>query len=345
MSGTSLDGLDLALCEFENLADSYSYKIHKAQTFSYSDSQKEKLRTAHLLSAENYSRLDYLYGKYISETVQRFIKESSLKADAIASHGHTVFHQPKNGFSTQVGSGAAIAAESGLTTVCDFRSVDVALKGQGAPLVPIGDKYLFSDFESCLNLGGIANISFDNENGDRVAFDICPVNMALNHFSKKEGLEYDNNGELAKQGICNGELLDILNNLSFYSKKGAKSLGREWFEQQFLPITENYQLSVNDTLSTLVHHIAEQIAATLENYKLTSVLVTGGGAFNGFLIEILQKKFNGKIHIPDAQTVNFKEALIFAFLGYLRLNNKINTLSSVTGAIRDSVGGAIYSGH
>jgi anhydro-N-acetylmuramic acid kinase len=344
MSGTSLDGLDLALCEFENSGISYKFKILKSETVAYSDTQREKLKNASLLAAENFSRLDFLFGKFIGSEVKKFINDVAVKPDAVASHGHTIFHQPKNGFSVQAGCGATIAAECGLTTVCDFRSLDVALKGQGAPLVPIGDKFLFNQFQSCLNIGGIANISFDNKENKRVAFDICPANMALNHFAGIAGLDYDKDGDLARRGKCDTELLEILNNLSFYHKTGAKSLGREWFEQAFLSIVENYGLNLNDTLNTLTQHVAEQVAKVLNKESLRSVLITGGGTYNIFLIEELKSRFKGEIHIPDDQTVNFKEALIFAFLGYLRINSKINTLSSVTGATRDSIGGAVYLG-
>lgn len=344
MSGTSLDGLDLALCEFQNAGAGYGYKILKAETVPYSSSQKQKLSGAHRLNAEEYFRFNVLYGKFIAAQVNTFLTGVAEKPTAIASHGHTIFHQPENGFSIQAGCGATIAAGTGITTVCDFRSLDVALNGQGAPLVPLGDKLLFGEFESCLNIGGIANISFDNEKKGRVAFDICPANMAFNYFAAKAGKEYDAGGEMARQGHCNEDLLSILDGLNFYTKGGAKSLGREWFEQEFLPLAEQYGLTVPHTLSTLVHHAAGQVAKVLEAHRLESVLVTGGGAFNKFFIETLQKKYAGKIHIPDALTVNFKEALIFAFLGYLRLHNRINTLASVTGALRDSVGGAVYSG-
>jgi anhydro-N-acetylmuramic acid kinase len=341
MSGTSQDGLDIALCEFEGFGGEISYKIRKTDTIPYSSSQKNKLRSLPYLNVENYFKLHHQFGKFISKEVLKFLKDISDKPDAIASHGHTVFHQPKLGFSTQIGCGATIAAQSGITTVCDFRSMDVALNGQGAPLVPIGDELLFGNYQSCLNIGGIANISFKKAD-QRVAFDICIANMALNHFALLAGSDYDKGGNWAKSGTYNETLFKELNGLDFFKQKGARSIGREWFEGEFLYCIEKNKLSVNDALNTLVHHIAFQISEVLNQNKLNSVLITGGGAHNSFLIEVLKKYYKGEVIIPDPTIINYKEALIFALLGYLRLNNEVNTLSSVTGAKQDSVGGAVY---
>jgi anhydro-N-acetylmuramic acid kinase len=341
MSGTSQDGLDIALCEFDGSGAGISYKILRSDTIPYSSSQKNKLRSLPYLNVENYFKLHHQFGKFIAKEVLHFIKDLPFKPDAISSHGHTVFHQPKLGFSTQIGCGATIAAQTGITTICDFRSMDVALNGQGAPLVPMGDELLFGNYESCLNIGGIANISF-RKNNARVAFDICIANMGLNHFALMTGSDYDKDGNGAKRGSFNEKLFSELNALDFFKQKGARSIGREWFESEFLYCIEKNKLSVNDNLNTLVHHTAFQIAEVLNENKLKNVLVTGGGAHNSFLIEVIKKYYKGEVIIPDPIIVNYKEALIFALLGYLRLNKKINTLSSVTGAKHDSVGGAIY---
>lgn len=341
MSGTSLDGLDIALCEFEGSDTNFSYKILKAETISYTAEQKNKLRSLPYLNVENYFKLHHQLGKFFGKEVAKFTKDIPEKPLAVASHGHTVFHQPQKGYSTQIGCGATIAAYSNTTTVCDFRSLDVALQGQGAPLVPIGDKLLFGQYKSCLNIGGIANISFD-KNNSRIAFDICFANMALNYFAQLAGSDYDKNGNWAKLGNFNENLFNELNNLEFFKLKGAKSIGREWFENEFLYCIQKSKLQVNDILNTLVHHISFQIALVLNENNLSDVLITGGGAHNTFLIEALQNYYKGKIIIPDNITINYKEALIFAFLGYLRLNEQINTLSSVTGAKQNSVGGAVY---
>lgn len=341
MSGTSLDGLDIALCEFEGEGSNFTYKILKADTISYSAEQKNKMRSLPYLNVENYFKLHHQFGKYLGKEVVKFLNTTTSKPNAIASHGHTVFHQPKKGFSTQLGCGATIAAYSGITTICDFRSLDVALNGQGAPLVPIGDELLFGNYQSCLNIGGIANISF-KQNNSRVAFDICLANMALNHFSQLAGSDYDKDGNWAKLGNFSENLFNELNDLSFFKQKGAKSIGREWFETEFLFCIDKSKLPVNDVLNTLVNHIAFQISEVLNQNKLGDVLITGGGAHNTFLIEALKKYYKGKIVIPDAITINYKEALIFALLGHLRLAEQINTLSSVTGAKQNSVGGAVY---
>lgn len=341
MSGTSLDGLDIALCQFEGADSNFEYKILKAETIPYSAEQKNKMRSLPYLNVENYFKLHHQFGKFIGKEVLKFLKNVDEKPIAVASHGHTVFHQPQKGYSTQIGCGATIAAYSGLTTVCDFRSLDVALNGQGAPLVPIGDELLFRNYQSCLNIGGIANISFKQQNA-RVAFDICIANMALNYFAQLAGSDYDKDGNWAKLGNFNENLFNELNNLDFFKLKGAKSIGREWFENEFLYCIQKSKLPVNDVLNTLVNHIAFQIAEVLNSNQLNDVLITGGGAHNTFLIEALKKYFKGSIIIPDDITINYKEALIFALLGHLRLNEQINTLSSVTGAQKNSIGGAVY---
>lgn len=343
MSGTSLDGLDIALCEFETVSNKHNYAILKAITIPYSDVWRARLTDVKEATAEQYFMLNGLFGSFIADQINQFVKGGKEEITAVASHGHTVFHQPKLGFTTQIGCGATIAAKTGITTICDFRSLDVALGGQGAPLVPIGDELLFGDYDACLNLGGIANISYKNKEGKRVAYDICETNMLLNYLSEKIGHVYDEGGSLARAGRVEDTLLEQLNNISFYSQTGAKSIGREWFEKTILPFFEKSKSDVKSLLATSLEHIAEIIANELNKNNLKNVLITGGGAFNSYLIERLKQKTNCELVIPDNETVNFKEALIFAFLGYLRLIHKINTLKSVTGASRDSIGGAVYT--
>lgn len=337
MSGTSLDGLDLALCKFSG---NYEFKILKAKTVSYSQAWKNGLSSAQHLSAEKYFELHANYGKFIAQEINLFLQDAPEKPAAIASHGHTIFHQPHLGFSTQLGCGATIAANTGITTVCDFRSLDVAMGGQGAPLVPIGDKLLFGNYAACLNIGGIANISFD-KNGNRIAYDICEANMLLNFLAEKNGKPFDENGDMARAGKINSDLLNVLNSHSYYSESGAKSLGREWFEKNILPLIEKSNLNTNDLLATSTEHVAQIISDELNKENIKNVFITGGGAFNTFLIERITSKTTTEIILPEAQTINFKEALIFAFLGYLRLNESVNTLSSVTGAKSNSVGGVV----
>ena len=218
------------------------------------------------------------------------------------------------------------------------------MAGQGAPLVPIGDKLLFGEYDACLNIGGIANISYDNKNGDRIAYDLCVANMLLNYLAEKKGFLFDKGGEMAKSGLVDDLLLNQLNDLKYYKKTGAKSIGREWFEKNILNFFDTKEKEVTNLLATAIEHIATVIASELNNNKIKNVLLTGGGTFNSFLIERIKSKTNSIIVIPSVELINFKEAIIFAFLGYLRLNQITNTLRSVTGANKDSIGGAVYLG-
>lgn len=344
MSGTSLDGLDLALCEFVREGSTYAFRIHKAQTQPYSQDWKLRLKNAPGLSAEAYFALHAAYGRFMANEVQIFLKDVSQPPELLSSHGHTVFHQPQKGFSTQLGCGATLAALTGITTVCDFRSGDIALGGQGAPLVPIGDQLLFPKYQACVNIGGIANISFDNAKGLRQAFDICEANLLLNYLSELSGKPYDENGSMARSGELDPTLLSQLNALEFYKMQGAKSLGREWFEARVLPLINSNMARGADKLCTALEHIAMQIAETINQHAIKNVLFTGGGAFNGYLMERIQHHTSARCEIGDANMVSFKEALIFAFLGYLRWCGKTNALASVTAASRNSITGAVYQG-
>ncbi|HRH10723.1 MAG TPA: anhydro-N-acetylmuramic acid kinase [Bacteroidia bacterium] len=339
MSGTSLDGLDLALCEFNLTGKSYDYAVLKANTIPYSKEQKRKLSEIKNANAQQYFAMHHLFGKFIGTEVKKFLSENGLEADLISSHGHTVFHQPQHGFSSQLGCGATIAAITSTTTVCDFRSLDVVNGGQGAPLVPIGDKLLFGKHDACLNIGGIANISFDT-NGERKAFDVCFANMALNYLAEKLDKPYDEGGKLAASGKADEFLLKELKTTLHIEKK--ISLARERYENLLLPILAKYRITIEDKLATFCTYAGEAIADVLNEFALKSVLVTGGGAYNEFLIDQIRTKYKGEIILPDNETIQFKEALIFAFLGYLRVNEKVNTLHTVTGAKSDTIGGAVY---
>lgn len=342
MSGTSLDGLDMCHVRFtlDESNQRWSYEILAAEDEPYSDELKHQLATAQNMTAEEYALLNSDYGLYLGARVREFVSRNRIKPDYIASHGHTIFHQPSRRLTTQIGSGAGIAAESGVDTICDFRTVDVALGGQGAPLVPVGDRNLFSEFSYCLNLGGFSNISFDNEDGSRGAYDISPVNYVLNHYTRTIGLDYDKDGEIARRGAVNETLLDKLNNLDFYHKTGPKSLGREWVEQSVIPLIDSFNLAMEDKLATFAEHVAIQISAHIKGGR---VLLTGGGALNKYLVERMQARaLQCEYHVPDKRTVNFKEALIFAFLGALWVTNIPNCLRSVTGAKYDNIGGALY---
>lgn len=340
MSGTSLDGLDLAAVEFSFQNKKWDFKIIAAKTVSYSDSWFKKLIVAPTLSGEKLIELHAEYGSFIGGKINEFKKATDFEPDLIASHGHTIFHQPQKHFTFQIGNGAEIAALTKTKTVADFRTTDLAFGGQGAPLVPAGDKLLFSGFEYCLNLGGFANVSFEKQ-GQRIAYDNCPVNFALNYFAEKQGLPFDKNGELGRQGQLNGNLLKELNKLDYYRQKPPKSLGREWMEEIFFPILGKYNISDLDKMRTLYEHIAQQIAKISSDKG--NLLITGGGAFNTFLIERIKQHSTLEVVIPSHEIINYKEAIIFAFLGVLRNQDEINCYASVTGATKDSSCGIIFS--
>ncbi len=339
MSGTSLDGLDICYVDFSFDGKNWMYSIVNAISEPYPEEIKRKLAEAQEMNAFDYALFNSDYGLYLGSRVKTFMDKYGATPDIIASHGHTIFHQPSRRFTAQIGSGASIAAESGVDCVCDFRTTDVALYGQGAPLVPIGDRTLFANYDYCLNIGGFSNISF-SQGGKRVAYDISPVNYLLNHYTRLIGKEYDEDGKMARNGnVCNN-LFQRLNQLDYYEQKGPKSLGREWVEEEIFPLINQYSLSTEDILATIVEHAAYQVGKNVISGK---VLVTGGGAFNKFLVERLRSNAkNCDFVVPDILTVNFKEALIFAFLGALYYFDMPNCLSSVTGAKYDCIGGAMY---
>ena len=333
MSGTSLDGIDLAICTFTKNQE-WEYKIEKSNTLKYPIYWKSKLGTLHAQNKAIVEQTDIQFGQYIGETINTFL--NGEKVDFIASHGHTIFHQPENKYTLQIGCGKTISQVTKTTTVNDFRSLDVSLNGQGAPLVPIGDLHLFPNYKYCINLGGFANISIKKES-EITAFDICPVNIVLNQVCKELNIDYDNNGDIAKKGKLVPKLIQQLNQLSFYEKIPPKSLGREWVEKQIIPLIINQK--TEDILHTFCEHIAIQIGKQL---KGNTALFTGGGVFNQYLMTRIQHYSTSEITIPNQEIIEYKEALIFAFLGVLRIRNEVNCLQSVTGAERDNCGGVIH---
>jgi len=343
MSGTSLDGVDIAHCTFTLSKTRWSFNLNCAGTFPYPDEWKRKLAGAQGLSSEELALLNVNYGKYLGRLTNCFIRDENLTAGLVASHGHTVFHRPEAGLTLQIGSGAEIAAQTGITTVSDFRSQDVALGGQGAPLAPVGDMLLFDEYDFCLNLGGFSNISFE-ESGLRKAFDICPVNIILNRLAQANGFEYDEDGKTAASGHVNNSLLAALNSLGFYQKPAPKSLGREWLEDVFMPVLDQFDIGTEDQLRTVVEHIAEQIYSILKLQPEGKMLVTGGGAKNRFLVSRISQLTRQTIALPDEKIIDFKEAIIFGFLGLLRILGRVNCLASVTGARHDHSSGAVYHG-
>lgn len=342
MSGTSLDGVDLAHINFTFKEGKWTFEIHECETAAYSEEWISKLKSAVDFSSEELNVLNEDYTKLLSQIISEFILKHKIESlDAVCSHGHTILHQPQNGITLQIGNLPKIAELVNQKVVCDFRVQDVKMGGQGAPLVPIGDRILFSDFDYCLNLGGFSNVSFE-ENNNRIAFDISPVNTVLNFYAEKLGFKYDDGGKIAKIGFVNNELFTDLNNFDYYKKKYPKSLGFEFVKTEMLPLIETYSISEKDKLRTFVEHVAFQISLALPK-KQGSLLVTGGGAYNDFLLQRMKFYLSEIIiEIPDKKTIEFKEALIFALLGVLKIRNEINVLSSVTGASEDHSSGNIY---
>lgn len=340
MSGTSVDGLDLCYSAFTKTEHHiWNFEILKTETYAYPEELEDKLLNSINATATELMKLNSDYGFYLGEQVQKFIRENSIQqVDVVASHGHTVFHQPQKRFTTQIGDGRAIKIVTDLPVVYDFRSQDVLLGGNGAPLVPIGDQLLFSEYDACLNMGGFSNISLSFK-GKRIAFDICPVNIVQNHYAEKLNKKFDSNGDLARSGNVNVEILETLNNLEFYKITGPKSLGREWVVKEVFPLLD--QMKTEDALATVAEHSAEKIAEVFRFYHLKNVLVTGGGAYNTHLISKIREKTETNVIIPDPVLVDFKEALIFAFMGVLRIKNEINVLSSATGSSRDHCTGIL----
>ncbi|MHB0754623.1 anhydro-N-acetylmuramic acid kinase [Polaribacter sp. M15] len=338
MSGTSLDGIDLVYVKFEN-NNHKSFKIIHSQTIEYSKQWKQVLQHAVHKSQDELKGLDVVYGQFLGQTINNFISNYKIdKVDFIASHGHTILHQPQKKLTLQIGCGKEMAKITNTKVVCDFRTQDVKLGGQGAPLVPIGDELLFSDYDYCLNLGGFSNISF-KQGTQRIAFDICPVNIVLNHYVRKLGFQFDDKGEIASTGRLNQHLLDQLNKLEFYQKEPPKSLGLEWVQAHIFPLIDALENNIPSILRTFTEHIAFQISKIIDS---DAVLITGGGAFNSFLVYRIECLSKVKITLPSKEFIDFKEALIFAFLGVLRVGNQVNCLSSVTGATQNHSSGVIF---
>ncbi len=382
MSGTSVDGLDMALCRFSVSSGRWKYDIIKTAAVPYDSGWGRRLEGAMELGGLELMMLHRDFGRFTGEMLNEFLEDAREKPGIVASHGHTVFHQPEKGLTLQIGDGAEIAAITGIATVSDFRRLDVALGGQGAPLVPIGDELLFGQYTYCLNLGGFANVSF-RESGKRAAFDLCPANIVLNRLARDLGHEYDDGGRLAQTGSVVESLLNALESLGYYRMEGPRSLGREWVEKEFMPVLEKFDVPAADKLRTVCEHIALRIASVAgaadgpgnglpqgkstnmppragnnavapsrqpllpppsgSQKKRRSILITGGGAKNDFLAGLISRMApHADTFIPDETLVDFKEAIIFALLGVLRIRNQVNCLSSVTGARHDNSGGTVF---
>ena len=347
MSGSSLDGIDLVDADFWH-DGKWHFEIVAKDNYDYDDDWRNALSNAFHVKANHHSplqQLDHDYGQFLGQVTKQFIDKYNLHPEIVASHGHTIFHKPQEHYTLQIGDGQALANECGVTVINDFRTEDVLKGGQGAPLVPIGDKLLFADYPICLNIGGIANVSYDVD-GQRIAYDICIANQALNFLSNKKSMPYDKDGLIGRSGTIDNQLLTTLNSHPFYSQKYPKSLGREFFEENIKPLLEKRD-DIADMMATFVEHIAMQIAKSIENIETQNfaslqLLITGGGAKNKFLVERIQAHTKHQVFVPADEIIDYKEALVFAFLGLLRSRNEINVLKSVTGAESDSSSGRIF---
>ncbi len=345
MSGTSVDGLDMALVEFkQSEKGTWKQQILHTASIDYTAEQRQKLKDSIFLSAPDLYHLDYLYGEWLGEQVKAFCKKYPVQPDYVASHGHTVFHEPERNVTVQIGDGQVIAEVSRISTIYDFRSLDVQLGGQGAPLVPLGDRDLLSDYDFCLNLGGIANVSFEYQ-GKRVAYDIGPANMLLNYICQELNIAYDKGGRIAQEGSLIPFMLEDLSQLEYYQQAFPKSTGIEWFLAEVKPIVDSTEGSPQDKLHTAVLHLADLYAKDILQFANADqqLIVTGGGAKNDFLITHLRAKLlpQVKVVVPDEELIDFKEAMVFAYLGLKRILGEPNCLASVTGARRDSCGGRL----
>lgn len=342
MSGTSRDGIDLAEITFNFKNGFFSYNFGKTKTLAYSEKWRKTLAEADQFSKTEIENLDVKYTAYLAQQIQYFIKNENIKnLAAVCSHGHTIFHQPENLYTLQIGNRPELAKLLNLKVVCDFRIQDVLKGGQGAPLVPIGDKLLFSEFSACINLGGFSNISLE-KNKQRIAYDICPFNIVLNYYAERLGFPYDDQGKIAESGKVNSKLLNHLNQLEFYQLPAPKSLGKEWVREKIFPVLENSNLAEKDILATFSEHISQQLLSAINHSPKGKILLTGGGAYNNFIINKVKSLSKSEIIIPSEKLINYKEALIFGLLGVLKLRGEINVLKSVTGAKENHSAGKIF---
>ncbi|MCB9064847.1 MAG: anhydro-N-acetylmuramic acid kinase [Chitinophagales bacterium] len=353
MSGSSLDGLDIAFVELNEVRGAWTYQIIHAECIEYDKELTEQLKNVHNLDVPDFLRLHTKYGRFLGQQVNEFIERNGIQhqVHVIGSHGHTVMHDPANHTTGQIGDGASIAALTGLPVVSDLRNLDVALGGQGAPIVPIGDRLLFGEYDYWLNIGGIANITVPH-NGGLLAYDVCPANQILNGLAETVGKNMDKDGEIARSGTLQMDILADLNDEAYYTQQPPKSLSNEKAKELVFPILLESKNELPELMRTAVQHIVEKVTEAVQQYpsgkEQSKLLATGGGALNTFMMELLRNSLadnNVELVIPDEKTVQFKEAIVMALIGVLRWREETNVLSSVTGASRDSISGALWMGH
>ncbi|MFZ1675783.1 MAG: anhydro-N-acetylmuramic acid kinase [Saprospiraceae bacterium] len=347
MSGSSLDGLDIALCQFEEDRNSLTWKIVDSTTIPYSDQWYDLLKSAPNLSGKDLMQLDAYYGDFIGEQTKKLIDVRGWKADYVASHGHTVFHEPALGFTTQIGSGAHISLKTGLDTITSFRDADVAAGGQGAPFSPVADRSLFDGYEGFLNLGGIANVTLINQINNWYAWDICPCNQALNYLSGRADFPFDKGGQMAAQGAILDSIRHELIAMFPFDAGLPRGLSNAEVASTWISYLESRKENTHDLLGTTTQSIADVISIHVSSLikRPAKILVTGGGVYNDHLIKLLRRggqDFGLTYELPSPEIIDFKESLLIAYLGYLTMNSKPYNIHALTGASQNMGGGALY---
>ncbi len=362
MSGTSMDGIDAALV---NIDDNFNFEFITGHSLDYPKEVRAKL----LEIANNKGNtsdicfMDFVVGKLFAQCTNELIAKSGLKAkdiDYIASHGQTVFHIPqikdiggiKTGSTLQIGNISVISELTGITTVGDFRSKDIAQGGQGAPLVPFADELIFKKDKNraIQNIGGIGNVTVLSKDCETFAFDTGPGNMLIDAFCKKLfNLPFDKDGEIAAQGKINETWLNELLNEDYYKLTPPKSTGRELFNDGYIKaISQTAPKDKYDTIATLTALTAKTIANSYKDFvlpktNLDEIVIGGGGAYNKTMLKLIEN-YTGisvKTHNDFGIDDKFKEAIAFAMLGFCTLNNTPNNLPSCTGAKKSVIMGVV----
>lgn len=356
MSGSSLDGIDLAYCRFTTGTDlQFDWELILGETMPLPENWQARLAHLPTQNAVTFAKTHVYFGHFLAKTVNQFVEQHQItQLDFISSHGHTIFHNPDKRYTTQIGCGSAIAALTGYPVINDFRMQDIAINGEGTPIAPAADRYLYSDYDFCLNIGGIANITSQIQE-DPIAFDISPANQLLNYLSGQLGFAFDNDGQIAASGNLLPELLQLLQGYPYYKSPPPKSISNEWIVSELLPILASFEASIEDKLHTVTQFIAIEVSNSLIRLTQDSshaeyrLMLSGGGSKNKYLIESIKSCLSGQLNIelivPSTETIDFKEAILMGLMGVLRVLNVPNCFSTVTGARFDTIGGAIHQGH
>jgi anhydro-N-acetylmuramic acid kinase len=346
MSGSSLDGLDLAICSF---TDQSIFTIHNSTTIELPLDLRTKLKNFSTLNAFQIADLDAYFALFSAHSIRDFTNNWIGGISLVVSHGHTLYHNPANAVSWQIGNGGIIAAVTGIDTLCDLRVQDVALGGQGAPLAALVDLNLFKDYTGLLNLGGIANITI-NQSNTVYSWDISPCNQVFNHLAQKEGKEFDKGGSIARSGKILMELIHKWQENTYFSQMPPKSMDNTWVKENYIKEIDKIDQPVKILMASFAEFVAIQLSKDLKSLDLNpgKILVTGGGAFNAHFISRLKvhlSPLNWVVEVAEESLINYKEAMLMAYMGHRYINKKTNTISTATGAEKDLISGALYLGN